>query len=97
MRRRPQRLKFVSASAGDDGRRVTLSVNQLCKTFDLDKTKFVKGKKVVLRVDGVESFWYVNRDQSTLTTKGFPAALEKPVLGRPQFYPVSPRIVELGA
>lgn len=96
MRQRPQELKFVSASTNDDGKRVTLSVNQLCKKFNLDKARFVKGKKVVLRIEGVESFWYVNRDQSTLTTKGFPARLEKPYIGEPANYVVSPKIIELG-
>lgn len=97
MRQRPQELKFVSASSNEDGKRVTLSVTELCDKFNLDKGQFTKGKKVVLRVGGVESLWYVNRDKKTLTTKGFPAALEKPVTGEPQFYVVSPRIVELEA
>ena len=97
MRRRGLKtLKFVSASTNEDGKRVTLSVNELCKNFHIAKSGFTKGKKFILTIDGTESFWYVNRNLATLTTKGFPAQLDKPETGAPEFYSVSSRVFELG-
>lgn len=93
---KPQLLKFKSAAANDNGKRVTLSVPELCTKFKLNKELFAKGKKFVFKIEGIESLWYVNRDKTTLTTKGFPRGLEKPTVGDFKNYVVSTEMFELG-
>jgi len=94
-RRRLQQLDFRSASRNENGKRVTLSVPALCTAFNLDRSTFVQGRKFILTVEGVESFWYVNRDQRTLTTKGFPAKLDRPRIGNNKTYGVSSNVRSL--
>ncbi len=91
--------KFTSASAKENGKAVTVTVDSLFDELNgkVDPAKLSKiltalqeqGTEAVLTVKGNDALFFSNRkDGSTLKTKSFPA-LRKPTTGNPVSYPVT--------